>query len=54
MMFNRLLTISALAGLVLTTICEEYRPACEAIEAAISNASKVYYPGKHGRLWLWW
>jgi len=53
MMFNRLLTISALVGLVLAAIGEEYRPACEAIEAVISNASKVYYPGEDGRLWWW-
>jgi len=45
-MFSRLLTIPALAGLALA-IGEEYRPACEAVEVAISNASKVYYPGEH-------
>lgn len=50
MTFNRVLTFSALAGLVLATIGEEYRPACEAVEAAILNASRVYYPGEYGRL----
>lgn len=44
-MFGHLLSILALAGLALTAIGEEYRPACEAVEVAISNASKVYYPG---------
>jgi len=45
-MLNRLLTISALAGLAFFTIADQYRPACEAVEAAISNASSVYYPGE--------
>ena len=52
MMFIRLLTILALAGLTLAAIGQEYRPVCEAIEVAISNASKVYYLGEYGRL-LW-
>ena len=45
-MLSCLLTISVFAGLALSTIADEYRPACEAVEAAISNASSVYYPGE--------
>ena len=44
-LFGRLLTISALARLVSAT-CGDYRPACEEVEAVISDASGVYYPGK--------
>lgn len=45
MMLCSFLTISALAGLGFATTDNEYRPACEAVEAAISHASNVYYPG---------
>lgn len=41
-----LLTFLALAGLAFAITNEQYRPACEAVEAVISNASKVYYPGE--------
>jgi len=47
-MLGHLLTISALAGLAFSTIADEYHPACKAVEAAISNASSVYYPGECG------
>lgn len=45
MMLSSLLTISALAGLGFATTSNEYRLACKAVEAAISNMSNVYYPG---------
>ena len=45
-MFGRLLIISGLVGLALAITGEEHRPACEAVEAAISDMSKVYYPGE--------
>ena len=47
MMFSRFLTISPLVGLVFATIGEGYLPACREVEAAISNASNIYYPGEH-------
>jgi len=46
-MLNLLLTILALTGLGSATTGDEYRLACKAVEAAISNASNVYYPGEH-------
>jgi len=46
-MLSRLLTISALAGLAFSTIGDEYRQACKAVEAAISNSSNVYYSGEY-------
>ena len=45
MMFN-ILAISALAGLAFATSDNEWYPACKLVEAAISNASNVYYSGK--------
>jgi hypothetical protein len=53
MLLSPVLTISALAGLSLATINEEYYTACKAVETAISNASNVYYPGENKRL-PWW
>ena len=47
---SRLLTILPLAGLTFFTTGNNYLSACQAVEAAISNASKVYYPGEHERL----
>ena len=47
MLLSRFLTISVLAGLASATADKEYRSACKAVEAAISNASKVYYPGEY-------
>jgi len=47
-MLSCLLTISVFTGLAFSTIADEYRPACEAAEAAIFNASSVYYPGECG------
>ena len=44
MIFDQLLTLWALA---FSTIGNEYRLACKAVEAAISDASKVYYPGEY-------
>jgi len=46
-MLNCLLTILALTGLGSATAGIEYRPACEAVEVAISHASRVYYPGEN-------
>jgi len=46
-MLNRLLTILAFTGLGSATITNGYRQACKAVEAAISNASEVYYPGEY-------
>ena len=48
MVLNRFLAIFALVGLAFATVDDEYRPACQAVEAAISNASKVYYSGESG------
>jgi hypothetical protein len=50
MLLNHFLTVSALAGLALATTNEEYRAACKTVETAISDASKVYYPGEHEQL----
>ena len=50
MLLNHFLTVSALAGLALATTNEEYHAACKAVETAISDASKVYYPGEHDQL----
>ena len=44
---SRFLTIFPLAGLAFATVREEYLPACHAVEAAISNASNVYYSGEY-------
>ena len=55
MIVSRLLKVLVLTGLVLAAVGEEYRPACEAVEGAISDASKVYYPGEHDHEQLsWW
>jgi len=48
-MFSRLLTISMLIGLALSAVDDEYHQACRAVEAAMSNASDVYYPGEYDR-----
>ena len=53
MLLSPFLTASALAGLALATTNEEYCAACKAVETAISNASKVYYPGEDERLPRW-
>ena len=45
-MLSRFPTILLLVGLASATISKEYRLACQAVEAAISNASKVYYQGE--------
>jgi len=45
-MLNRFFAILPLVGLAFATADEGYLPACRAIEAAISNASDVYYPGQ--------
>jgi len=45
-MLDRFLTILALTGLAFITAGNEYLSTCEAIDAAISDASKVYYPGE--------
>ncbi|KAF9648818.1 FAD-binding domain-containing protein [Thelephora ganbajun] len=45
MVLSSFLTISVLAALAFAATGDEYRAACEAVEAAISNTSKVYYPG---------
>jgi hypothetical protein len=56
MVLSPLLTVSVLAGLALAAANEEYQTvmssneysaACKMVETAISNASKVYYPGGH-------
>ena len=46
-MLSHFLVVSAFVGLVSTTPNSKYRAACQAVEAAISTASDVYYPGKH-------
>jgi len=46
-MLSRLLAIPALTVLAFSTIGDEYRLACKAVESAISNASNVYYPGEY-------
>jgi hypothetical protein len=53
MLLSPFLTVSALVGLALATTNEEYCAACKAVETAISNASKVYYPGENEQL-PWW
>jgi hypothetical protein len=53
MLLSLFLTVSALAGLALATTNEEYCAACKVVETAISNASKVYYPGKSEQLLRW-
>ena len=45
-MLTRFPTILVLAGMASATISNQYRLACQAVEAAISNASGVYYPGE--------
>jgi len=47
MIFSRFLTIVPLAGLAFATTGENYLPACRAVQGAISDASKVYYPGEY-------
>ena len=46
MILNRFLTLSALAGLALATNDKKCILACKAVEATISDASKIYYPGE--------
>ena len=46
-MLSHFLAVSAFVGLVSTTTNSKYRAACQAVDAAISTASDVYYPGKH-------
>jgi len=45
-MLTYFFVILALVVLKFITIYKGYRPACRAIEVAISNASDVYYPGR--------
>ena len=47
-MLSRFLAVSAFVGLASATPNTDYLAACRAVEAAISTASDVYYPGKHG------
>jgi len=37
--------VSMIVGLLFTITGNKYRPACDAVKAAISDASDVYYPG---------
>ena len=53
MLLSPFLTVSALVGLALATINEEYCAACKVVETAISNASNVYYPGENEQLPRW-
>jgi len=54
-MLNRFVTILALTGLAFATAGSKYRLACEAVDAAISEASEVYYPGEYECKQLsWW
>ena len=46
MVFSRFLTILVLAGLAFVTADGNYLSACQAVKAAMSNASNVYYPGE--------
>ena len=46
MILNCFFAILPLVGLAFTTVDEGYLTACLAIEAAISNASNIYYPGQ--------
>ena len=50
MMLTRFAAILALVGLAFATAGKDYRQACQAVGAVISNASKVYYPGEY--VWL--
>ena len=43
---SRFLTFFSLATLAFATAGNDYRSACQAVKAAISNASEVYYPGE--------
>ena len=52
MLLSPFLIALALAGPALATN-EEYCAACKAVETAISNASKVHYPGEDKRLPRW-
>ena len=62
MVLSPLLTVLVLAGLALAAANEEYQTvmsgheysvACKMVEAAISDASRVYYPGGHEQLSRW-
>ena len=53
MLLSPFLTVSALVGVALATTNDAYCAACKVVETAISNASKVYYPGENEQL-LWW
>jgi len=46
-MLSRFLAIPALAGLAFATTRKDYLKACKKVEAAISSASDVYYPGEY-------
>ena len=48
-MLNRFFAILLLVGLAFATADEGYLPACRAVEAAISDASNIYYPGQSDR-----
>jgi len=50
---SRFLAIFHIAGLAFAAIGGEYRSACQAVKAAVSNASKVYYPGEYESLSRW-
>lgn len=47
MLLSRSFAISFLAGLATATTSDEHHPACDAVKAKISSASKVYYPGEY-------
>jgi hypothetical protein len=53
MLLSPFLTVLVIVGFALATTNEEYCAACKAVETAITNASKVYYPGEHERLRRW-
>jgi hypothetical protein len=53
MLLSPFLTVSALVGVALATTNDDYCAACKVVETAISNASKVYYPGKSEQLLRW-
>lgn len=53
MILSRILATFALAGLASATGDKECYSACKVVEAAISNLSDVYYPGKYEQLRQW-
>jgi len=47
MILNRFLAVFPLACQAFATNGKGYLSACREVEAAISNTSKVYYPGEY-------